>query len=259
MIDSGGKDIWFDITNNLSYQIQITKITLDWPTNTNGSLKEILSGQQQIFNTEVATSPAIIPDQYNWKAGTPNFRILDAGMTKILEFRFNSGAASAGYNVQVGFDNGCSVTVSQMSVSSKTFLQATATPTLHPVASSMPVKLPTATEGIKTKVTAIVTRQVTVAPEITLPIKLDPKSTATPTAAANSKLTATPVLSKTRAPIHVIETPGATPLPLLLITSTPPVLKSAQVSLESGFTTVLALAAFGFALWGWIYRHQFDR
>jgi hypothetical protein len=231
---------------------------LDWPTNTNGSLKEILSGNQQIYNTEVATSPVIIPDQYNWKAGTPNFRIWDAGMTKSLEFRFNSGLATSGYNVQVAFDNGCSATVSQMSVSSKIWIQAKATPTLHAVASSMPVKLPTATKGAKTKATAIATRRVVVDPEITLPVKWNPKSTATPTVAAIGELTATPLPLNTPAPIPVVETPGATPLPLLLITSTPPVLKSAQVSLDNGFTTLMVLAALGFVLLSWVNRGRFD-
>jgi len=258
LIDSGNKKFWFDITNNLSYQIQITKITLDWPTNTNGSLKEILSGNQQIFNTEVAASPVVIPDQYNWKAGTPNFRIWDVGMTKSLEFRFNSGIATSGYNVQVGFDNGCSVTVSQMSVSSKIFLQATAAPIRHAVASSMPVKLPTVTVDADKEATAIATRQLIVDPEITLPVKPSPRSTATPTAVANSELTATPIPPTISAPIPVIETPGATPLPLVLITSTPAVLKSAQVSLESGFTTVMALAALGLVLLSWVNPGRFE-
>jgi hypothetical protein len=105
--------MWFSISNNSGSPVQMTRLTLHWPTSENGDLKEFLFGGQQIFDIQVATSPAVIPDAYPWKEGKEEFRILGAASTKTLEFRFDWGAAATGYNVTVIFDSGCSVGVSQ--------------------------------------------------------------------------------------------------------------------------------------------------
>ncbi|MBC8503861.1 MAG: hypothetical protein ISR58_17335 [Anaerolineales bacterium] len=103
-VDNGNKFISIDITNESGSQSQIVSVDITWPSD-NGSLKEILFGNQQIFDNEVSPTSVIIPTDSPWKEGKEAERLIDDGETKTLEFKFNSGAESSGYYIIVTFSD----------------------------------------------------------------------------------------------------------------------------------------------------------
>jgi hypothetical protein len=110
-INPGAKYMWFHVTNLTSSTLRITSIYAIWPSDTNGVLKEINFGGNQIFISDSALSPASIPSSYPWKeSALDSYRDIGPGVEKKLEFRYETSAARFGYFTQITFDNGCVIT-----------------------------------------------------------------------------------------------------------------------------------------------------
>ena len=98
-----GNDIKWTFNNNGSSTIQITQVTLNWPSS-NKQLKRVFLGGIMIWKKTDASPPtSLAPD---WKNGAPQ---ISSGETKNLIFRFAINAATSGYSLIVTLDDSCQI------------------------------------------------------------------------------------------------------------------------------------------------------
>jgi hypothetical protein len=71
-------------------------------------LLEISLDTKIIFNDEVSPPYVSIPDPNPWKTGGGTHKV-NNGESLDLIFTFELSALSSGYNVSIGFDNGCTI------------------------------------------------------------------------------------------------------------------------------------------------------
>jgi serine/threonine-protein kinase len=101
-------DISWLVTNNSSGTIRITTIYLDWPAG-NDTLEQIFFKGLTIWNQGDNNPPTEIADGW-W--GSFTRRQLGNGEA-LLAFRFEKNAAGSGYDLLVGFNNGCALAAEQ--------------------------------------------------------------------------------------------------------------------------------------------------
>jgi hypothetical protein len=103
---SGGAE--FNITNNTSSDIVITRVRISWPSELE-RLTVIKLGDASIWSGQASGSSADITLD-----GNENKRTVEVGNTELLSFRFGGDQPpSSGYEVRVWFDVGCDRRASQ--------------------------------------------------------------------------------------------------------------------------------------------------
>jgi hypothetical protein len=90
------------LQNNSSTIARINKIEMEWPIENDAVFNSILNGKV-IWVGEDLFSPTLMDSWY----GEPADR--DVIGTNALEFFFGTPASSNGYNLQISFDNGCTI------------------------------------------------------------------------------------------------------------------------------------------------------
>ncbi len=110
--DNNDKVIDVNVTNNVGSTIQLTELIITWSASPNGDLKEIIFDSQQIYNTQDSPTSLNVPSDNGWKSGASAFRFINNGQIKELEIKFEFGADNNGYNLDLTFSNGCTVSFS---------------------------------------------------------------------------------------------------------------------------------------------------
>ncbi len=98
--DADGSDVSWQLANDGSEGVTLSKLVLDWPS-VNGTLKKVRLGGSPIWS-KGDDAPATEING-NWKGN----RSLNAGVTKPLVFEFSAVAGLSGYDLVLDFDAGC--------------------------------------------------------------------------------------------------------------------------------------------------------
>jgi hypothetical protein len=98
------RDAEWRVTNFSGSTITITAIWIDWPAG-NDALERVEFGGDRIWFGDDEDPPSSMPPWFGWSRD----RELRNYRDKDLEFRFERIAASTGYNLEVTFDNSCTI------------------------------------------------------------------------------------------------------------------------------------------------------
>ena len=101
----------WNLANNSIVDIQIISIFVDWVDSpSNQKVDRIKLDGNEIFHQHLETPPSNITSGWNSNASR---RILSANSAEILEIDFGTTLVQSGISMTVGFDLGCSVSISQ--------------------------------------------------------------------------------------------------------------------------------------------------
>jgi len=93
----------WSINNNSASTITISQINLSWPAG-NDSLDKVFFGSGKIWDQTAPPTSVIITS--GW---TGSSRDIGNGASSTIKFTFLSQALNPGYNISIGFSNGCTV------------------------------------------------------------------------------------------------------------------------------------------------------
>lgn len=99
-----GQQVEWRITNKSASSVRIDEIYLNWPGANKGLVKIELGGDA-IWDKKDDSPPTHITS--GWKSGVS--RTIGAGQSRTLMFQFDDEAKTSGYKLEVGLDNGCTI------------------------------------------------------------------------------------------------------------------------------------------------------
>jgi len=93
----------WSINNNSASTITISQINLSWPAG-NDSLDKVFFGSGKIWDQTAPPTSVIITSGWTGRS-----RDIGNGASSTIKFTFLSQALNPGYNISIGFSNGCTV------------------------------------------------------------------------------------------------------------------------------------------------------